>query len=262
MKTTIFDSTTELDLPLSIIESLNDKQELAHIRKVDNQTFIILNYPTTDHSLQSLVCVETDRQFSLYLPVGPAFEFDVQDSFPHLILAILRRYEKLIEEVQEKLDVYESELEDLISRSHVIALYQTSKELIRYQTAINALKDVVHFITEEKPTNLWAESQIFDYASISIEINQINQNIDMNKEILNSMINVSESLFSNKLNRTMKKLTSITLIISIPMMITSFFGMNIALPFQNHPSALTIVFIISFILTLIPMYFFYKKDLF
>lgn len=262
MKTTVFESAETLDLPESIIESLTDKHELAHIRKIENRTFIILNYPTTDHSLRSLVTVEENNNFSLYMPIGPAFQFDVQDSFPHLVLAILRRYEKLVEEVQNKLTDYESELEELISRSHVIALYLVSKELIHFQTAINSLKDVVEFITKEKPDALWSHDQIFDYASVQIEINQLNQNIDMNQEILSSMISVSESLFSNKLNRTMKKLTSITLIISIPMMITSFYGMNISLPFQDHPYALMIVFIISFILTLMPVVYFYKKDLF
>ncbi|NLL74815.1 MAG: magnesium transporter CorA, partial [Erysipelothrix sp.] len=117
-------------------------------------------------------------------------------------------------------------------------------------------------IRREKPNSLWNEEQIFDYASIKIEINQLNQNIDMNQEILKSMIDVSESLYSNKLNKTMKSLTSITLIISIPMMITSFYGMNIQLPFQDHPYALIIVFLISFLLTLIPVMYFYKKDLF
>lgn len=262
MKTTVFSSVEALDLPQTIKESLSDKQELAHIRKVQDQTYIILNYPTTDHSLNSLVTTFMGRTFYLYLPVGPAFDFDVQDSFPHLVLVILRRYEELLHEVELQISFYETQLEQLISRTHVIELYQVSKELIHYQTGINALKDVVHYITSERPAVLWEPDQIFDYASITIEINQINQNIDMNQSILKSMINVSESLFSNKLNKTMKTLTSITLIISIPMMITSFYGMNINLPFQDHPSALMIVFFISLIMTIIPVIYFYKKDLF
>lgn len=263
MKTTVFSNTDDLDLPQSIKDSLTDKLELAHIRKLEKDTYIILNYPTTDHSMRSLVCtLRGGDNFHLYLPVGPAFEFDVQDSFPHLVLAILKRYETLIHEVRDQLNIYEKELEVLISRTHVIELYLISKELIHYQTAVNALGDVVQFIRREKPNSLWNEEQIFDYASIKIEINQLNQNIDMNQEILKSMIDVSESLYSNKLNKTMKSLTSITLIISIPMMITSFYGMNIQLPFQDHPYALIIVFLISFLLTLIPVMYFYKKDLF
>lgn len=262
MKTTVFNNAYDLDLPESIQESLSDRAELAHLRAIEGKTYIILNYPTADHSLRSLLCILDKEAFELFLPVGPAFEFDVQDSFPHLILAILKRYEYLIQEVKEKLKEYEAELDSLIGRSHVIELYMVSKELIHYQTAVNAMKDVVAYIKTEKPDTLWTADQAFDYASIKVEMNQLNQNIVMNREILQSMLNVSESLYSNKLNKTMKTLTSITLIISIPMMITSFYGMNIHLPFQDHPSALMIVFIISFILTIIPVVYFYKKDLF
>ena len=262
MNTTIFNKVDSLVLPQSIKDSLSDKQELAHLRKINGTTYIILNYPTTDHSLRSLLTVLEKGEYELYLPQGPAFEFDVQDSFPHLILAILRRYEGLVQEVKEVLNDYERELEQLISRQHVMEMYSISKELIHFQTAINAMKEVIQFVTKEKPDVLWTPDQVFDYASIKIEINQLLQNIAMNSNILTAMISVSESLFSNKLNKTMKRLTSITLIISIPMMITSFYGMNIELPFQEHPYALPIVFLISFITTLIPVYYFYKKDLF
>lgn len=262
MKTTVFTNAYELELPESIQESLSDRAELAHIRSIEGKTYIILNYPTANHSLRSLLCVLDQDNFQLFMPVGPAFEFDVQDSFPHLILAILKRYEELVQEVKDKLNEYEKGLDSLIGRNHVVELYLISKELIHYQTAVNAMKDVVAYIKTEKPQTLWSKDQAFDYASIKIEMNQLNQNIDMNREILASMLDVSESLYSNKLNKTMKTLTSITLIISIPMMITSFYGMNIHLPFQNHPAALIIVFIISFILTIIPVLYFYKKDLF
>ncbi|WP_331836902.1 CorA family divalent cation transporter [Erysipelothrix piscisicarius] len=93
-------------------------------------------------------------------------------------------------------------------------------------------------------------------------MNQLVQNIEMYQQIINSIVDVSESLFSNRLNKIMQTLTSITLVLSVPTFITSFYGMNIDLPFQDHPHALLIVFMISFFLTLGVVVYLHKKDYF
>ena len=76
------------------------------------------------------------------------------------------------------------------------------------------------------------------------------------------MMDAFSSVIGNNLNFVMKFLTSITIILMIPTLVTSFYGMNIALPFQHHPYALVIVSLISIILTLLGIIIFVKRKLF
>ncbi len=69
------------------------------------------------------------------------------------------------------------------------------------------------------------------------------------------------SVLSNNLNKTMKLLTSVTVILTIPTMVSSFFGMNVGLPFQNHPLAFLFVISITLILSFGLLAIFNKRDL-
>jgi len=74
------------------------------------------------------------------------------------------------------------------------------------------------------------------------------QGIYMSKiftEVLNSISNVYSSIISNNANQTMKLLTSFTVILMIPTLITSMYGMNIALPLQAHGHAFAVVATVS-----------------
>jgi magnesium transporter len=51
------------------------------------------------------------------------------------------------------------------------------------------------------------------------------------------MMDAFASIISNNLNVVMKFLASITIVLSIPNIVTSFYGMNVSLPFAENPLA-------------------------
>jgi magnesium transporter len=70
------------------------------------------------------------------------------------------------------------------------------------------------------------------------------QGIYMSKifnEVLNSITSVYSSIISNSVNHIMKVLTSITVVLMIPTLVTSMYGMNITLPLQDHKDAFALV---------------------
>ena len=83
--------------------------------------------------------------------------------------------------------------------------------------------------------------------------------------ILNGTMNAFASVISNNLNIAMKTLTSITIILSIPTMIFSFYGMNVlssSMPFATNPYGFVIVIVLSVILTCAVAWIFAKRNLF
>ena len=89
------------------------------------------------------------------------------------------------------------------------------------------------------------------------------QAIDMSKiygNILSSNLNVFETIISNNLNMVMKFLTVVSVIIAVPTVVSSFWGMNVPVPFQNNPYGFLIVFIISLIITVMAGFYINRKE--
>lgn len=80
--------------------------------------------------------------------------------------------------------------------------------------------------------------------------------------ILSGTMDAYASVISNNLNMVLKFLTSVTIIISIPTMVASFFGMNVHVPFENDAHAFMIIFMISILFSVILSVFMVRKELF
>jgi len=68
------------------------------------------------------------------------------------------------------------------------------------------------------------------------------------------------SIISNNMNTVMKFLTSITIVVSMPTIIASFYGMNVTLPLQNNPFAFMITLLIAFVVMIGVAVVFWKRD--
>lgn len=91
------------------------------------------------------------------------------------------------------------------------------------------------------------------------------QAIEMSKiysDILNGTMDAYASIISNNLNGVMKFLTSITIVLAIPTMIASFWGMNVPVPSQGNPYGFGILIGISIIITIISIIWLKRRDMF
>ena len=83
---------------------------------------------------------------------------------------------------------------------------------------------------------------------------------NITSNILSSMMDAFASIISNNLNVVMKFLASITIIVSLPTLISSFYGMNVKLPFMDSPWAFLITVALAVVVTLAVALFFARKD--
>jgi magnesium transporter len=68
------------------------------------------------------------------------------------------------------------------------------------------------------------------------------------------------SIISNNLNAVMKVLATLTIVVSMPTLVASFYGMNVSLPGESHPFAFLVIFAFSLALTSTVAFIFYKRD--
>ena len=89
------------------------------------------------------------------------------------------------------------------------------------------------------------------------------QAMEMSKiysDILSGVMDAYSSIISNNLNGVMKILTAITIIISVPTMISSFWGMNVKVPMQDNPWGFAIILIASILIGIIVTIILKRKD--
>ena len=90
------------------------------------------------------------------------------------------------------------------------------------------------------------------------------QAIEMSKtysDILTSTMDAYSSIISNNLNVVMKFLTSLTILISVPTLIASIWGMNVKVPFANSPYGFGIMMGISVAVAIVAFIWLKKKDM-
>jgi magnesium transporter len=110
-------------------------------------------------------------------------------------------------------------------------------------------------ITDEEK-NYWLDD-------IIIENSQALEVSDMYSNILNGTMDTFASIISNNLNQVMKRLTSVTIVLMVPTLIASFYGMNVEhLPYAHHPYSFVIVFSISILISVGMTWVFVKNKWF
>lgn len=169
-------------------------------------------------------------------------------------LSYLRKINKIVDDLEDQLQASTRNREVL--------------ELLKYQ------KSLTYFTTALKSNELMMErlhrSQLFktypeDEDLLEDVLTENQQAIEMtniSSNILSSMMDAFASIISNNLNSVMKLLASITIVLSVPTMIASFYGMNVHLPFENHANAFLITLGLSFLISLTVVYIFWKHDWF
>ncbi len=115
--------------------------------------------------------------------------------------------------------------------------YQLSNDLIFLSASIfrnlNALRQMLRHRKKEFPEELMERLE-----DIEIDTRQQHEAVSMYRELLSSTLDAYQSSISNNLNLVLKILASISLILMLPTLIASLYGMNVGLPLENNPYVL------------------------
>ena len=143
----------------------------------------------------------------------------------------------------------------------LLKLLSLEKGLVYFTTSLRSNEAVMERTLRGKIVKMYEEDE--DILEDAIVENK--QALEMSKvyqDILNGTMEAYGSIISNNLNSVMKYLTSVTIILSLPTMIGSFWGMNVSLPFADNPWAFGILIVLSIIISLVVAIFLRKKDMF
>lgn len=171
-------------------------------------------------------------------------------------------YLKYLKKINKETEIAESVLKKSLKNKELLKMLSLEKSLVYFTTSLKSNEVVMEKTLRGKIIKLYEEDEDILEDAI-IENKQAMEMSKIYSDILNGTMDAYASIISNNLNGVMKFLTSITIILAIPTMIASYWGMNIEVPmqFSNSPWAFYIVVAFSVILGIIAMIWLKKKDM-
>lgn len=166
----------------------------------------------------------------------------------------------LLKKINKETEIAENVLKKSMKNKELLKLLSLEKSLVYFTTSLKANEVVMEKTLRGKIIKLYEEDE--DILEDAIIENK--QAIEMSKiysDILNGTMDAYASIISNNLNGVMKFLTSITIILSIPTMVASFWGMNVKVPMQDNIYGFFIITLISILIAIIAMIWLKKKDM-
>ncbi|OIO41040.1 hypothetical protein AUJ10_01325 [Candidatus Pacearchaeota archaeon CG1_02_31_27] len=274
----------EFKIPEDFVRASLDEDEKPRIENEDGIVFIVLRFP---YKIEKKNRKGKDLRFET-LPLGiilvkeniitiSKVRNNILEDFAEekikdwhttkrhrFLLQILYRMDKYylnsLNEIEKDIESVEKEIRKTQKSKYVIKMLDMQKSLVFFDTSIAANGTVIEKILRGNRLKLFDED-VDLLENIIIENKQALEMTKVYRDIVNNTTHAYSSLISNRMSRIVKFLTSVTLIVTIPVAVASLYGMNVNLPLQNHPYAFWIVTGGSLIIATFLGILFYKLDL-
>ncbi len=177
----------------------------------------------------------------------------------HLLYHIASQYLTQLREINAAVDALEDKLQRSLRNREVMELLKYQKSLTYFTTALKSNELVLDRLQKGQLLQHYPEDdELLD--DVLIEVRQAIEMTSISEDILSQMMDAFASIISNNLNVVMKFLASVTIILSVPTLIASLYGMNVRLPLEDHPLAFLLILGFSLAVALFVVIVFWRRD--
>ena len=280
----LLQASKDFELDMDALKAALDTYERSRIETDENYTMILVNIPTVEaHNAKELystiplsIIVTKDVVITVCSEATPVLQHfitrKVRDFYTYMksrfILQILYRSATLflqyLSNIDRKSDEVENKLHKSTKNHELIELLKLEKSLVYFTTALRSNEAVLEKLFKYEIIKKYPDdSDLLD--DVIIENKQAIEMANIYSGILSGMMDAFASVISNNLNIVMKMLAIITVVMAIPTMIFSAFGMNVniaAVPYSQSPWSFIIIVAFSVILSIAVFAIFRKAKLF
>lgn len=255
------------DIPMSLLISALDEEESAHVDQDNNSSLIVLDVPYIDESenitTKPFIIAYNDNYFittSMYnLTLKETVLSKLKIIEPQkqvrmtlcFIYYLSKEFISILKTIDRKTKLIEKELYSSLKNEELFKMLDVNKTFVYISNALNADKAVLskllnssRFVRYEQDVDLMEDTQI--------ELEQAIEMCTIYRDISASTMDAFSSVIGNNLNILMKRLSIITILLSLPTLIASIWGMNFTnLPLEETPYGFYIVLAIAIIFTIL-----------
>ena len=268
----------DYSLEPDFIRAALDEEESSRIESEDGTALIIIDIPVVDKNSDNItyytmpvgimitdtavitVCLKENPVISEFAEgVVKGVHTNLKTQFVlHFVLRVATRYLQYLKQIDKISAHVEKELRKSMKNQELIQLVEISKSLVYFSSSLKGDEITMEKMMRGRYVKLYEDDQdLLD--DVIIELRQAVEMANIYLNILSGTMDAFASVISNNLNIVMKVLASITLIMSIPTIISGLYGMNVGnIPVQNFwfPVGL------SAVAMLVAVYVLYKKKMF
>ena len=233
-----------------------DEEEPSRVESEDGQTLVVIDYPVEDrienpgkgkhkddvavsYSTTPMSVIVTQRNvitvslnhntiaadFAAGLVKGVNTQFRTQFVLL-LLLRVAGRYLHYLRQIDKLSDLVERELHKSSRNEELFQMLGLEKSLVYFSTSLKSIGKVLDRLQRKKYLRLYEEDQDL-LEDVVVEVQQATEMTEIHTSILSNTMDAFASIISNNLNIVMKVLTVITIVMAVPTMVFSFYGMNI-----------------------------------
>lgn len=275
---------TRYGIDMDAMKSALDTDERSRIETDDNFTMVLVNIPTIEtHNDRELydtipmsiflvkkavitVCLEETPILKGFL-TGAVRSFDPAMK-SRFVLQILYRtasqFLQYLRIIDKASDQVENKLHKSTQNRELIELLKLEKSLVYFTTALRSNEVVLEKLFKNDSVKKYPEDEDL-LEDVIVENKQAIEMANIYSGILSGMMDAFASVISNNLNIVMKVLAIITIVMAIPTMIFSAYGMNVntaGMPFSGSPYGFLTIVLIAVVISVIVAVIFIKNKMF
>jgi magnesium transporter len=272
-----------LNVDIDDIKAALDEEESSRIELQDGYTLILVDIPAAE--------IRHEKQMYTTIPLGIILAQDVivtvcTEDTPVLKNFVLNRVKEFSTKKRLRfvyqilyrtatiyqmnlriIDKRRTEIEERIGKNtedvDLIDLHELESTLVYFATSLRANGVVLDRLTRYKRLEQYPEDKEL-LGDVIVENQQAIEMTTIYRDIINGTRELMSSVIDNRLNNVMKYLTSITIVMAIPTVISGIYGMNVDerwMPFAQTPHGFLIICMITLLICIITMIFLRKKKM-
>lgn len=258
-------------IPEDFLTSVQDSDEIPFIEKHGKQLLVLIRIPIKTGEKEipyktiPMGLILTKDQFiticnheNELIPRFKTYKTEYKGMQPllRMMYASARTYLAYLKEINKEIYTTEQDLEKTTKNKDLLELFELEKSLVYFSTAISSNRVIIERIEKLIPET---DQELHD--DLTQEYKQASYMTKIYSIVVNSTLDTYSSIISNNLNKVIKALTIITIILMLPTLVASIYGMNIELPLQHSPHAFPLIILGSLALTLAGIILLRKKAL-
>jgi magnesium transporter len=268
-----------LDIPIDFLKDSLDIDERSRYEIDDNVKLIVIKTPAENNSFN-----ESDA-FYITIPICiilthnqivtvNSFENEAIKKFLNSFqnrntdkknMMVLKIFDKIttnfqeyLKEINTRRNVLEQKLYDANRNQELLQLMRIQKSLVYFITALRSNELLMMKLSRTNILQLTEDEKDF-LDDLVVETSQALETANTYTTILSSSLDAFASIISNNQNEVLKRLTTLTIFLSVPVLIASIYGMNVPIPYKDTHYAFWVPVILSFAILAFVVWNYYKR---
>jgi len=271
-----------LDIPIDFLTDSLDIDERSRFEEDDNVKLLVIKTPTENNSFNEsdayyitipICIILTHNQIltvnSFDNPAIKKFLNTFQNRHPDKKnMMVLKIFEKVVQnymehlkEINQRRNTFEQKLYAASRNEHLLELMRIQKSLVYFVTAIRS--NELLFMKLQRTNFLGLNEDEKEFLDdLIVDNSQALEMANIYSNILSSTLDAFAGIIANNQNEVLKRLSVITIVLTLPVLVASIYGMNVPIPYQESKLAFYMPVGLSLIISLFIGWFFLKKKIF